>query len=57
LYARAQPENILCLDSDDDTKIMLSDFGLSKFATPAELMKIACGVRVVAWAKQRNWGV
>jgi serine/threonine protein kinase len=36
-------QNILCLDEFDDTKIMISDFGLSKFATPAELMKIACG--------------
>ncbi len=38
-----KPENILCLDADDDSKIIISDFGLSKFATPKELMKVACG--------------
>jgi serine/threonine protein kinase len=38
-----KPENILCLDENDDTSVMISDFGLSKFASPAELMKIACG--------------
>eukprot|EP01084_Bolivina_argentea_P028721 53343_1 len=29
-----KPENILCLDETDDTQIVISDFGLSKFATP-----------------------
>eukprot|EP00475_Leptophrys_vorax_P037543 TRINITY_DN6486_c0_g1_i7.p1 TRINITY_DN6486_c0_g1~~TRINITY_DN6486_c0_g1_i7.p1 ORF type:complete len:765 (+),score=168.23 TRINITY_DN6486_c0_g1_i7:343-2295(+) len=38
-----KPENILLEDPEDCTKIVLSDFGLSKFATPQEIMKTACG--------------
>lgn len=38
-----KPENILCLDEKDDSLVMISDFGLSKFASSVELMKIACG--------------
>merc|ERR1712176_444199 len=29
-----KPENILCLSETDDTEIVISDFGLSKFAMP-----------------------
>ena len=39
----SEPENILCLDENDDTQVMITDFGLSKFSSPAELMKVACG--------------
>jgi len=38
-----KPENILCLDEKDDTKIVISDFGLSKFATPEAQMTAPCG--------------
>merc|ERR1712130_125783 len=38
-----KPENILCLDEEDDTKIVISDFGLSKFAEPHIKMTMPCG--------------
>ena len=38
-----KPENILCLDENDDTKIVISDFGLSKFAAPHTEMTMPCG--------------
>jgi len=38
-----KPENILCLDEHDDTKIVISDFGLSKFAAPHTEMTMPCG--------------
>merc|ERR1712110_25272 len=38
-----KPENILCLDEEDDTAIVISDFGLSKFATPEAQMTMPCG--------------
>merc|ERR1712176_89858 len=38
-----KPENILCLDEFDDTKIVISDFGLSKFAAPHTEMTMPCG--------------
>eukprot|EP00485_Elphidium_margaritaceum_P004278 CAMPEP_0202696214 /NCGR_PEP_ID=MMETSP1385-20130828/9518_1 /ASSEMBLY_ACC=CAM_ASM_000861 /TAXON_ID=933848 /ORGANISM="Elphidium margaritaceum" /LENGTH=913 /DNA_ID=CAMNT_0049352331 /DNA_START=76 /DNA_END=2817 /DNA_ORIENTATION=- len=38
-----KPENILCLDETDDTKIVISDFGLSKFAAPHTEMTMPCG--------------
>lgn len=30
-------------DAEDCSKVVLSDFGLSKFATPEEIMGVACG--------------
>merc|ERR1712087_987221 len=38
-----KPENILCLDEEDDTAIVISDFGLSKFAAPHTEMTMPCG--------------
>jgi len=38
-----KPENILCLDEHDDTAIVISDFGLSKFAAPHTEMTMPCG--------------
>jgi calcium/calmodulin-dependent protein kinase I len=38
-----KPENILLEDYEDLSKIVLSDFGLSKFATPREIMRLTCG--------------
>uniref|UniRef100_A0A7S4DNF8 Protein kinase domain-containing protein n=1 Tax=Lotharella globosa TaxID=91324 RepID=A0A7S4DNF8_9EUKA len=38
-----KPENVLCTSIDDDTKVIIADFGLSKFARPTEMMKMPCG--------------
>lgn len=38
-----KPENILCGDEKDDSSVMIADFGLSKFASPAEIMNMPCG--------------
>lgn len=38
-----KPENILLRGPQDDTDIVITDFGLSKFATPSEMMQLACG--------------
>jgi len=38
-----KPENILMKDSEDETEIMIADFGLSKFAMPHERLQLACG--------------
>ncbi|MES1917293.1 MAG: hypothetical protein MHM6MM_009030 [Cercozoa sp. M6MM] len=38
-----KPENVLLSDASDVTSIALSDFGLSKFATPFDLMSLPCG--------------
>eukprot|EP00456_Euglypha_rotunda_P008085 TRINITY_DN11536_c0_g3_i4.p1 TRINITY_DN11536_c0_g3~~TRINITY_DN11536_c0_g3_i4.p1 ORF type:complete len:204 (+),score=29.68 TRINITY_DN11536_c0_g3_i4:268-879(+) len=37
-----KPENVL-LSDDDANKVLLTDFGLSRFATPEEKMLITCG--------------
>jgi calcium/calmodulin-dependent protein kinase I len=38
-----KPENILLEDAEDISKIVLSDFGLGKFAVPREIMRLTCG--------------
>mmetsp|Transcript_17541 Transcript_17541/g.34237 ORF Transcript_17541/g.34237 Transcript_17541/m.34237 type:complete len:755 (+) Transcript_17541:30-2294(+) len=38
-----KPENILCGDEEDDSQVLITDFGLSKFARPAEVMSMPCG--------------
>jgi serine/threonine protein kinase len=40
-----KPENILLPESDDDLckRLLLTDFGLSRFAVPSEVMRIGCG--------------
>jgi len=38
-----KPENMLCLSETDDTQIVISDFGLSKFAAPHTEMTMPCG--------------
>lgn len=38
-----KPENILCLDAEDDTNLIIADFGLSQFVGPNEVMQNACG--------------
>lgn len=37
-----KPENILCR-SQEDWDIVVSDFGLSKFTTPSEILHLPCG--------------
>jgi len=43
-----KPENILMVDFEEDTNIVISDFGLSKFASPTEVMNMPCGTLAYA---------
>eukprot|EP00808_Paulinella_micropora_P029888 g39001.t1 len=38
-----KPENIMVRTQADDTDIVIGDFGLAKFASPTEKMKMSCG--------------
>lgn len=38
-----QPENLLYFSPDDESKIMISDFGLSKMEGTGDVMATACG--------------
>eukprot|EP00483_Globobulimina_turgida_P009947 UN09966 len=38
-----KPENLLLVRDKEPTNIVITDFGLSKFAAPHEAMKAACG--------------
>jgi len=38
-----KPENILMKREDDNTDFVIADFGLSKFASPHEVMNLPCG--------------
>jgi len=38
-----KPENLLLVRESEPTNIVITDFGLSKFAAPHEAMKAACG--------------
>ena len=38
-----QPENLLYYSMDEDSKIMISDFGLSKIEASGSVMSTACG--------------
>jgi len=38
-----KPENLLLIREKDPTEIVITDFGLSKFAAPHEAMKATCG--------------
>lgn len=38
-----QPENLLYYSMDEDSKIMISDFGLSKIQDADSVMSTACG--------------
>lgn len=42
LHSSLQPENLLYYSTDDDSKIMISDFGLSKIEDSG-IMSTACG--------------
>ena len=39
-----KPENLLLQKENEPTNIVITDFGLSKFAAPHEAMKAACGM-------------
>ena len=39
----SQPENLLYYSMDEDSKIMISDFGLSKIEGSGSVMSTACG--------------
>ena len=38
-----KPENVLMTDKNDDTKVVLADFGLSIFSCPSEVLRVNCG--------------
>lgn len=38
-----QPENLLYFNPQDESKIMISDFGLSKMEGSGDVMSTACG--------------
>lgn len=42
IFSLLQPENLLYYSPDDDSKIMISDFGLSKMEESG-IMATACG--------------
>jgi len=48
-----QPENLLYYSTDDDSKIMISDFGLSKIEDSG-VMATACGTPGYV-GKYRKW--
>lgn len=39
----SQPENLLYFNPQDGSKIMISDFGLSKMEGTGDVMSTACG--------------
>lgn len=43
LSLQPQPENLLYYSMDEDSKIMISDFGLSKIEGSGSVMSTACG--------------
>lgn len=43
LCASFQPENLLYFSPHDESKIMISDFGLSKMEGTGDVMATACG--------------
>lgn len=43
LFLDLQPENLLYFSPDDESKIMISDFGLSKMEGTGDVMATACG--------------
>lgn len=43
LSSLSQPENLLYFSPHDESKIMISDFGLSKMEGTGDVMATACG--------------
>lgn len=43
LLSYVQPENLLYFSPHDESKIMISDFGLSKMEGTGDVMATACG--------------
>lgn len=42
-FLSPQPENLLYFNPQDESKIMISDFGLSKMEGSGDVMSTACG--------------
>lgn len=42
-FLPSKPENLLYYSLDEDSKIMISDFGLSKMEDPGSVLSTACG--------------
>lgn len=42
-FVSPQPENLLYFNPQDESKIMISDFGLSKMEGSGDVMSTACG--------------
>lgn len=42
-FLLSKPENLLYYSLDEDSKIMISDFGLSKMEDPGSVLSTACG--------------
>lgn len=50
-----QPENLLYFSPDDESKIMISDFGLSKMEGTGDVMATACGTPGYVGEDGRNF--
>lgn len=43
IHRDLKPENVLMGDLQDDTRVVLADFGLSIFSCPSEVLRMNCG--------------
>lgn len=57
VFYQRQPENLLYHSRDEDSKIMISDFGLSKVEEDGHMLKTACGTPgyVGGWNMPLAW--
>ena len=53
----SKPENLLYYSLDEDSKIMISDFGLSKMEDPGSMLSTACGTPGYVGALGRGLGL
>lgn len=53
----SKPENLLYYSLDEDSKIMISDFGLSKMEDPGSVLSTACGTPGYVGAEGRGLGM
>lgn len=53
----SKPENLLYYSLDEDSKIMISDFGLSKMEDPGSVLSTACGTPGYVGAEGRGLGL
>lgn len=52
-----QPENLLYYSMDEDSKIMISDFGLSKIEEVDNMMSTACGTPGYVGKQAEIWKI